>query len=58
MPQSRGLVNNWLGGDAAAAAAAAADVAMQPARAVAAAEAAPGARLGVVVTTARSLSTS
>ena len=52
MPQSRGLVNKWLGG-AAAAVADAADVAMHAVAAVAAAEAALGASLGVVATTAR-----
>jgi hypothetical protein len=52
MPQSRGLVNKWLGG-AAAAVADAADVVMQPVAAVAAAEAALGASPGVVATSVR-----
>ena len=52
IPQSRGSVNKWLGGAAAAVADAAAAV-MQAAAAAAAAEAALGARPGVVATTAR-----
>jgi len=50
MPQSRGLVNKWLGGDAAAAVA---DVVMQAVAAVAAAAAALGVPLGAVAITAR-----
>jgi len=51
MPQSRGSVNKWLG--AAAVVADAADVVMHAVAAVAAAEAALGASLGVVATSAR-----
>lgn len=51
MPQSRGLVNKWLG--AAAAVAVAAAVVMHAVAAVAAAEAAPGVCPGEVATTAK-----